>query len=257
MAKVIAVSNQKGGVAKTTTAQAIAAILKQRGHRVLAIDGDPQGNLSDSVGAAVGDVYTIYEVLKQEASIADAIQPLPVFDIVPADIVLASADQTLAQTGKEYRMKEAVEPVLNRYDYIVIDTPPSLGILTINAFTAADEVIIPTTPGKFAIKGIKELHSTVQSVKKYCNSRLAIRGILFTKFDPRTNNSKDMRILVEKLSEALDIPLFKSYVRSRVAVDEAQSRSRDVLTFKGCEDIARDYNRMIDEFLKQSPIKAD
>lgn len=250
MAKVIAISNQKGGVAKTTTTQAIAAVLKQRGYRVLAIDFDPQGNLSDGVNAVTEDTFTIYEVLKQDMGIQEAIQHLPVFDIIPADIVLASADQTLAQTGKEYRLKEVIESVRNQYDYILIDTPPSLGILTVNAFTAADEIIVPVTAGRFAVKGIKELHNTVQNVKKYCNVNLKIRGILFTKFDPRTNNSKDMRILVEKLSEVLNTPLFNTFIRNRVAVDEAQSRSLDVLTFKGCEDISYDYNAFIDEFLK-------
>ena len=251
MAKVVAISNQKGGVAKTTTTQAIAAVLKQRGYRVLAIDFDPQGNLSDSVKAVTEDTYTIYEALKQEVGIQDIIQLLPAFDIVPSDIVLASADQTLAQTGKEYRLKEALEPIRDQYDYILIDTPPSLGILTVNAFTAADEVLIPTTAGKFAAKGIKELHSTAQNVKKYCNVSLKIRGILFTKFDPRTNNSKDMRIVVEKLSETLNAPLFDTFIRNRVAVDEAQSRSLDVLNYKGCEDIASDYNSFVDEFLKE------
>jgi chromosome partitioning protein len=251
MAKVIAISNQKGGVAKTTTTQAMAAVLKQWGYKVLVIDFDPQGNLTDSANAQTEGVYTIYEVLNQTVSITQTVQQLPPFDIVPADIILASADQTLAQTGKEYRLKEAIEPIKHCYDYILIDTPPSLGLLTINAFTASDEIIIPTTAGKFAIKGIKELFNTVQNVKKYCNSGLIMRGILFTKFDPRTNNSKDMRLLVEKLSEAIETPLFNTFIRNRVAVDEAQARSQDILTFGGCEDISSDYNAFIDEYLKE------
>jgi chromosome partitioning protein len=250
MAKIIAISNQKGGVAKTTTTQAIAAVLKRRGYKVLAIDFDPQGNLSDSVNAVADGIYTVYEVLKRETGIADAVQILQPFDIVPSNILLASADQTLAQTGKEYLLKEAIEPIRDSYDYILIDTPPSLGILTINAFTAADEVIIPTTAGKFAVKGIKELFNTVQNVKKYCNNSLTMRGILFTKFDPRTNNSKDMKLLVEKLGEALNTPLFNTFIRNRVAVDEAQSRSQDILTYGGCEDIASDYEYLVDEYLK-------
>ena len=251
MAKIIAVSNQKGGVAKTSTTQAISSVLKQRGFKTLAIDFDPQGNLSDSVGAITEETNTIYEVLKQEINITDTIQKLTAFDIIPADIILASADQTLSQTGKEYRLKEVLEPIKNQYDYILIDTPPSLAILTVNALTTADEVIVPTTAGKFAVKGIKELYNTVQTVKKYCNSNLKIRGILFTKFDPRTNNSKDMKILVEKISNALNIPLFKTFIRNRVAVDEAQSRSCNILDFKGCEDIAEDYNNFVNEYLKE------
>ena len=251
MAKIIAISNQKGGVAKTTTTQALAAVLNQRGYKVLAVDFDPQGNLSDSANAVTEGVNTVYEVLKQSATVGESTQELSAFEIVPANILLASADQTLAQTGKEYRLKEALEPVKSLYDYILIDTPPSLGLLTINAFTAADEIIIPTTAGKFAVKGINELFNTVKNVIKYCNPHLKIRGILFTKFDPRTNNSKDMKILVEKLSEALETPLFNTFIRNRVAVDEAQARSQDILTFSGCEDIAADYNAFIDEYLER------
>jgi len=251
MTKTIAISNQKGGVAKTTTTQAIASVLKQRGNKVLAIDLDPQGNLTDSANAVTEDVATIYEVLKGTANITETIQEMPVFDIIPANILLASADQTLTETGKEYKLKEALDPIKHCYDYILIDTPPALSLLTINAFTASDCVIVPTTAGKFAIKGINELHNTVQNVQKYCNSNLKMRGILFTKYDPRTNNSKDMRILVEKLSEALEIPLFDTFIRNRVAVDEAQSRSEDILTFSGCEDIASDYNAFVDELLRE------
>ncbi len=248
MARIIAISNQKGGVTKTTTTQAMALILKKRGYRVLAIDIDAQGNLSDSINASTEDTNTIYEVLKQDVATCEAIQSFSFFDIIPADIVLASADQTLAQTGKEYRLKEAIEQINDRYDFIIIDTPPSLGLLTVNAFTAAHEVVIPTVAGKFAVKGIKELFNTVQSVKKYYNSRLIIKGILFTRFDPRTNNSKDMKLLVEKLSEALKIPLFKCFIRNRVAVDEAQARSINLLDFDGCEDIVEDYENFINEY---------
>lgn len=249
MARIIAISNQKGGVRKSTSAQAIASILKRRGYKVLAIDIDAQGNLSDSVNAVTEDTATIYEVLRQEVSINEAIQHFPDFDIVPADIVLASADQTLAQTGKEYRLKEAVEQISNQYDFIIIDTPPSLGLLTVNAFTAAHEVIIPTTAGKFATKGIKELFNTVQSVKKYFNRDLTIKGILFTQFDPRTNNSKDIRMLVEKIGEALNIPIFKTFIRSRVAVEEAQARGKSLLDFSGCEDVVEDYENFLNDYL--------
>ena len=249
MSRIIAISNQKGGVAKTTTAQAIAAILKQRGFKVLAIDFDPQGNLSDSINAKTDEASTIYEVLKHEVGIKEAIQHFPAFDIIPADIVLASASQNLPQTGREHQLKEAIEPIKNDYDFIIIDTPPSLGTLTVNAFTAADEVIIPTTAGKFAVKGIKELFNTVKGVRKYSNNNLKISGILFTKFDPRMNNSKEIKELVERMGELLNVSLFETFIRNRVAVDEAQSRSENILDFKGCEDIVADYDNFINEFL--------
>jgi chromosome partitioning protein len=249
MAKVIAVSNQKGGVAKTTTVQAMGAVLGHRGYRVLLVDMDPQGNLSDGVQAVTDDEYTVYEVLKGEVGIGEAVQQVGGVDVVPADIVLAGADQALAQTGKEYRLKEALGGIQGEYDFVLIDTPPSLGILTINAFTVADEIIVPTTAGKFAVKGIKELYNTVGHVRKYCNGGLVIRGILFTKFDPRTNNSKDMKLLVERLGEAIEVPLFETFIRNRVAVDEAQSRSMNLLWYKGCEDVAEDYGAFVDELL--------
>jgi len=248
MSRIITISNQKGGVAKTTTTQTVASILKKRGYKVLAVDIDPQGNLSDSINAVTENTSTIYEVLKQEEDINETIQRFPAFDIVPSDIVLASADQTLAQAGREYRLKEALESVSNKYDFILIDTPPSLGLLTVNAFTAAQEIIVPTTAGKFAVKGITELFKTVQSVKKYYNSNLKISGILFTKFDPRTNNSKDIKILVENMAKALNIPFFDSFIRNRVAVDEAQARSESLLDFSGCEDIVEDYENFINEY---------
>jgi len=249
MSRIIAISNQKGGVAKTTTTQAIASILKKRGYKVLAVDIDAQGNLSDSINAVVTETTnTICEVLKREISINEAIQNLPAFDIVPSDIVLASVEQALTQVGKEYRLKEALKSIANQYDFILIDTPPSLGLMTLNAFTAANEVIIPTTAGKFAVKGIKDLFNTIKSVQSYCNENLKISGILFTKYDPRTNNSKDIRILVENMSKALNIPLFNSFIRNRVAVDEAQARGESLLNYGDCKDIVEDYENFLNEY---------
>ena len=135
---IIAVANQKGGVGKTTTSQAMAAGLAEKGYRVLGIDLDPQGNFSAACGAESYNVPTIYEVMKRDSSIEDALQHMKGgYDVVPANIMLAGAEQELSQTGKEHRLKEAVAPIAGNYDFIVIDTPPSLGVLTVNAFTCA------------------------------------------------------------------------------------------------------------------------
>lgn len=250
MAKVIAIANQKGGVAKTTTSAAMAAGLKNRGYRVLAVDADPQGNLSDSCGADNEQKETIYELLKGETSADKAIQQLDVFDIIPANIMLAGAEQELSQIGKEQRLKERLNPIMDKYDYIIIDTPPALGILTINAFTVADEVIIPTTAGIFAATGITQLYDTIQNVRKYCNEKVKIAGILLTKFNPRSNNNKDMKDLTEQLADYMEAPMYKTFIRISVVVEEAQARKVDLFTYKNNSTVGEDYNAFIDEFLK-------
>lgn len=250
MAKVIAIANQKGGVAKTTTTTALAAGLKKKGFRVLAIDADPQGNLSDSVGADNRTSDTVYELLKNEVEAAAAIQHLDVFDVIPANIMLAGAEQEISQIGKEQRMKERIASVMDDYDYIIVDTPPSLGLLTINAFTVADEVIIPTTAGIFAASGILQLFETIKNVRKYCNSKIRIAGVLLTKFNPRSNNNQDMRDLTEKIANSMEADLFHTFIRSSVVVEEAQARKEDVFSYKEKSTVAEDYKSFIEEYLE-------
>lgn len=250
MAKIIAISNQKGGVAKTTTSTSVAVGLKQKGFKVLAIDMDPQGNLSDSIGANNRDKDTVYELLKGDVKASDAIQSYDTFDIIPANIMLAGSEQELSQIGKEQRLKERLEEVENLYDYIIIDTPPTLGILTINAFTAADEVIVPTTAGIFAATGIFQLFDTINNVKKYCNSKIKISGILFTKFNERSNNNKDMKDLTEQIASHMDVKIYKTFIRASVVVEEAQARKLDIFTYKKNSTVAIDYQNFINEYLQ-------
>ena len=248
---IVAVANQKGGVGKTTTAQALAAGLAEKGYKVLGIDLDPQGNFSTACGAENYNVQTIYEVMKRAASIQAAIQHTKGgYDVVPANIMLAGAEQELSQTGKEHRLKEAVAPVAANYDFIVIDTPPSLGVLTVNAFTCATDILIPTTAGIFATAGISQLNETVTSVQKYCNPAVKVRGILFTRFNPRANISRQMKELAEQLGEYISAPIYKTYIRSAVVVEEAQANSQDIFDYANKSTVAEDYKAFIDEFLK-------
>lgn len=249
---IIAVANQKGGVGKTTTAQALAAGLAERGFRVLGVDLDPQGNFSAACGAENYNVQTVYEVMKRVATIREALQRTRGgYDFVPANIMLAGAEQELSQTGKEHRLKEAVSEVTGNYDFIVIDTPPSLGVLTVNAFTCATDIIIPTTAGIFATAGISQLNETVTSVQKYCNPGVKIRGILFTRFNPRANISRQIHELTEQLGEYISAPIYKTYIRAAVAVEEAQANQKDIFDYAGRSTVAEDYRAFIKEFLKE------
>lgn len=247
--ETVVVANQKGGVCKTTTVHALAAGLKQRGYKTLAVDMDPQGNLSDSSGADSYSLPTIYEVLKRDINAEEAIQHLDVFDIIPANILLAGLEQEMSEIGKEHRLSESLEKIKNIYDYIIIDTPPSLGVLTINAFTAADKVIIPTTAGVFAAKGILQLSNTITTVKKYCNKNLKIDGILITKYNPRINIHKDTKGLIEEISVKIDAKVYKTNIRSSVVVDESQAQKADIFSYAADSTVAEDYNKFIDEFL--------
>ena len=250
--RVITVANQKGGVGKTTTAQALTAGLTGRGNKVLAVDLDPQGNLSAACGATCYNVPSVFELLKQEAAPAEAVQHMAGgYDVIPSNILLAGAEQVIiAQTGKEYRLKEAIDPIKGDYDYIIIDTPPSLGVLTVNAFTASTDIIIPTTAGIFATAGITQLNGTVQSVQRYCNPSVKIAGILFTRFNPRANISRQIRELTEQLSGQIAAPIFNTYIRAAVAIEEAQARKTDIFSYAENSTVAEDYNTFIDEFLK-------
>lgn len=250
MGKIIAIANQKGGVGKTTTAGALIAGLSMQGFKVLGIDLDPQGNLSDSCGAEMYQKSTAYELMKYEAKADEVIQQVQGFDIIPSNIMLAGAEQELSQTGKEHRLKETVSPIAGKYDFIIIDTPPSLGVLTVNAFTFADEIIIPTTAGIFAAKGIKQLYDTIQNVRKYCNPNIKTSGILLTRFNPRANINKQLKELTEQLGNHMDIPIYETFIRTGVVVEEAQANKIDIFTYSAKSTVAEDYQAFVAEYLK-------
>lgn len=250
--KVITIANQKGGVSKTTTAHNLAAGLTDKGFRVIGIDLDPQGNFSDACGSVNRNVYSSYEVLRRTCSIRDAIQVLPRgYSFVPANTMLAGIEQQLStELGKEFRFEECLAEIESEYDYAIVDTPPSLGILTINALFASNEIIIPTTARIFSASGIAAFSDTVNAVKRYAHHPVEIRGILITQFDARANLNKQIKTLTEKIGEHIAAPVFKTTIRTGVAMAEAQANHTDIFDYQPKATVAVDYQAFVDEYLK-------
>ncbi len=249
MGKVISISNQKGGVGKTTTTCNLAAGLTKKGFHVLVIDLDAQGNLGFSVGADIDTCATIYDVLKGSTKTQFAIQKKETADIITSSILLSGIELEFTNTGREFLLKEAIGPILDNYDYILLDTPPALGILTINAFTAADTIIVPMLSDIFSLQGIAQLYETFERVKKYCNPNLTISGILLTKHNPRTHLSREIRGTAELIARDLNIKLFDSTIRSSVVVSEAQSVQQSILEYAPEHNISKDYLQFTNELL--------
>ena len=230
--RIFTVANQKGGVGKTTTTVNIAAALSMGGLRVLVIDLDPQGNASTALGVPHRDTAGIYEVLMGDATITSVIQKVagfPALDCVPSNASLANAEVNLvSMVARELRLKEALDEIFPNYDYIFIDCPPSLGLLTINALAAARELLIPIQTEYYALEGLSQLLETYGVVKKRLNAKLDLSTIILTMFDGRTRLSNDVAANVRAHfpKELIDIPIPRA-----VRVSEAPSYNQTVMTY--------------------------
>lgn len=247
MAKTIVLSNQKGGVGKTTTANALALIFRERGYKVLAVDLDPQGNLSFSTGADTDGTATIYEVLKEEVKPRFAIQKTGLVDIIPSNILLSSIELEFTGTQREYLLRRALEPLQQVYDYIFIDSPPALGILTVNAFTASDFVLVPMMSDIFSLQGLTQLSETVSRVKNFCNPELQILGVFLTKHNPKTRFSREVKGALHMIAQDFSIPVLDTFIRESVALREAQSIQQSVLDYAPSCNAIQDYKALTDE----------
>lgn len=250
MATVIALTNQKGGVGKTTTSGALAAGLASfYDKKVLAIDLDPQGNLGFSLGLDIEDGYTIHDVLKGTVSMKDAIQSVNGCDIVTSNILLSSAELDFAGANRELLLKSALDSVLNDYDYIIIDTPPALNILTVNAYAVADHLIIPMAPEILSLLGLTQLKETVDSVRQSVNPHLNVLGILLTKYNRRTLLAKEVSELAENIATQMDTCVFDAKIRPSVSAAEAPAHGESIFEYSPHSNPAADYREFITEVL--------
>lgn len=258
MAKIYAVANRKGGCSKTTTCGALASGLSRRGFKVLLVDIDPQGDSTNWCGFDASDRYTTYEVLMRKCSAKDAIITARHYDLMPADITLATIETELAmEQGREYRLKEALTEVENDYDFIIIDTPPQLGLLTIIAFaTLNGGVIVPTDSSQFATKGMSELVDTLSNTRKYHNPDAKVVGVLITRFNPRYNAMKVMKKVTKDFAKYLDAPLYSHFIRQSVAVMESQMENVDIFDVKKQNAATADYEKFVEEFIEREGFEA-
>lgn len=237
MGNIISVSNHKGGVGKTTTTVNIGAALAQLGHKVLLIDLDPQANLSQSLGLEDKEP-NIYQLLKGEG------RPLPInvaerLDVIPSSLDLSGAEVELAgEAGREYILEELLQPLKFRYDHILIDCPPSLGLLTINALTASDEVLIPIQPHYLAAQGLSKLLEVVEKVRKRINKRLKVGSILVTLYDGRKVLNRDV---LEALETRFPGELLRTRIRENIALAEAPTQGLDIFRYAPKSNGAGDY----------------
>jgi chromosome partitioning protein len=246
-ARVIALANQKGGVAKTTTTLNLAVALKEKGHRVLVIDLDPQGNLTMSQGMNPDEISkSMFDVLVHRIPIQDVIAEREI-DVAVSSIDLAGAELALSSMiGRERALEKALAPVKESYDFVLMDTPPSLGLLTINAFVAADGVIVPVQCEYLSLRGLVQLQNTLEMIRENLNPNVGIHGILPTMYDRRTLHSREA---VEILQENFGDLVFNTRIRKTVRYAEAPVKGQSVLAYDPTSDAAEMYRDLAKEVL--------
>ena len=251
MGKIIAIANQKGGVGKTTTAINISAGVAHLGFRVLVIDMDPQANLTSGLG--YGKVYpTIYDVLVKNSEIEEVIRKTRIegLELLPSEISLVGAEVELVdERNRETRLKRIIMPLKREYDYIFIDSPPSLGLLTLNAIVAADSVIIPIQSEFYALEGLGKLLNTVRKIQSKLNPRLTIEGVLITMFDTRLNLSHQV---VEEVKKYFGDKVYNTVIPRNVKLAEAPSFGRTIFEYDPASRGAESYRNLSEEFLERN-----
>lgn len=247
---IIAITNQKGGVGKTTTAVHLAAGLKQKGYKVLLIDTDAQCNATDTYRAHVDGYCTLYDLLCAGEDAKSCIQHSLSGDIIASDPLIAEAERKIPDdSSRFFLLKEKLEPILDNYDFVVIDTPPALGVILQNVLTVSDEIIIPLSCDRYALQGLDQLISTINSAKKYVNPRLNIKGLLLIKYAKNQKLSKEISDKLVPLSEELGTVVFDTKIRETAACRMAQSHRMTLFEYEKGSNTSIDYMKLIDEYL--------
>ncbi len=252
MGKIIAIANQKGGVGKTTTAINLSTVLAKKNKRTLLIDTDPQGNATSGVGIEKGLEKSIYNVLIEDVTMEEVIVKTAIknLDICPSNINLAGAEvELVSMMSRETRLKEKIEDIKDKYDYIIIDCPPSLGLITLNAFTASNSVLIPVQCEYYALEGLGQLLNTIKLVKKHLNKNIEIEGALLTMFDTRTNLSKQV---VDEVKGYFGDKVYKTVIPRNVKLSEAPSYGVPITVYDPRSKGAKCYDKFGKELIKNN-----
>lgn len=242
MARIIAVANQKGGVGKTTTALSLSQAFASEGKKTLLIDLDPQCNASDTLKALSDDKLDMYEVMKGASTADNAIQHASDhLDCIQGSLRLASADMEFAMQGREHLLRKAISGIMPDYHYIVIDTPPALGILTINALTAAHEVVVPFGADRYSMQGMYQLRETISAVQEYSNPNLVLSGILLTMDRPQTRLSKETKNELSAIAQVMGTRVFATSIRYAEIAKQSVAEQESILSYAPTSTVAQDY----------------
>ena len=250
MGKIISVANQKGGVGKTTTTVNLATILARKGKKVLLIDADPQGNATSGLGLDKDIEPSTYDILVNEVELEEAMQDTIIknLKVCPANMNLAGAEvELVSMMSREQRLKEKVDIIKEKFDYVFIDCPPSLGLITLNAFTASNSVLIPVQCEYFALEGLGQLLNTINLVKKHLNKEIRIEGALLTMYDIRTNLSNQV---VKEVKKYFENKVYKTVIPRNVRLSEAPSYGMPITEYDPRSKGAKSYIKFAKEFLK-------
>jgi chromosome partitioning protein len=250
--KVISIANQKGGVGKTTTSVNLSTILAKKGKKVLMIDADPQGNATSGLGIDKNVNFSVYDVLVNDIEIENTVIQTKIknLEVCPSNINLAGAEvELVSMISREQRLKEKINSQKDNYDFIIIDCPPSLGLITLNAFTASDSVLIPVQCEYYALEGLGQLINTINLVKKHLNKDLAIEGALLTMFDIRTNLSNQV---VKEVNKYFENKVYKTVIPRNVRLSEAPSYGMPISIYDPKSKGAKSYEKFVKEFMKKN-----